>query len=418
MQYLNSANLAAVMNIMLKNTRGTTTTEDGAESDGLIVKEDLSNLTDGGNKLTSSLTVGNFRNALTGMLETVGHIIYENAKKVSPSRFNIYTDIDEFMSILEKVRIGSIDFEQSYKYATSGGSSFEDMFNNHPLTFTVKVWNTMGSYRTKPYTISLDQLKTSVQTREGLTRLVSEIYGVVQATYYTALRAAETRVIMCQAASAAMYDKKNNKTQLVIDVLQEYKKFCGVTLTTETMKTSDDFKRWIYGFIKHIRVLMKEATPNFNAENNVIETDGDDFRAFILEPYRTSIETISKYEDGNANRDAFNGFSEIAFIQNFNDFDKIDVVPVDAPVITPSKHVTRVQFSDVFGMIWDKRGTLIASPGIETGVVHNDYDKWDNYVHLFDIREMCDKGSNCVVLVAHDASGTEKAYTITEENDA
>jgi hypothetical protein len=402
MKILNSANVASLMNIMLKNARGTTTTTNGAASDGLIVAEDLSNLVDGGVELSNTLTVENFKNVITGMLNGVGRILYENAKLTSPSRFNLFVDISEYLTILEKVRISAIEFEQSYMYATSGGSSFEDMFNNHPLTFTVKVWNTIGSYRTKPFTISLKQLADSARKPEEITRLIGEIYAVVETTYYTAIREAEKRVVMNQAAHCCMYRNGVN----CIDVLAAYKAATGTALTTETMRTSDDFKRWMYGFWKHYKMLMGEASGNFNAEQNLINTDNEDMRSFILEPFYTSLRTISVYQDGANMKDAFDGVTEIPFIQNINEPQKININPVDAPA-----NVEEITITDIIGMIWDRRGTMITATDIEAGSQHNDFDKWDNYVYNFGVREMCDKGSNAILFVAHDANG-EAAFTI------
>ncbi len=405
MKILNSANVASLMNIMLKNARGKTTTTDGATSDGLIVAEDLSNLVDGGVELSNTLTVENFKNVITGMLNGVGRILYENAKLTSPSRFNLFVDISEYLTILEKVRISAIEFEQSYMYATSGGSSFEDMFNNHPLTFTVKVWNTIGSYRTKPFTISMKQLADSARKPEEITRLIGEIYAVVETTYYTAIREAEKRVVMNQAAHCCMYRNGVN----CIDVLAAYKEATGTALTTETMKTSDDFKRWMYGFWKHYKMLMGEASGNFNAEQNLINTDNEDMRSFILEPFYTSLRTISVYQDGANMKDAFDGVTEIPFIQNINEPQKININPVDAPA-----NVEEITITDIIGMIWDRRGTMITATDIEAGSQHNDFDKWDNYVYNFGVREMCDKGSNAILFVAHDADGAA-AYTIETE---
>ena len=40
--------------------------------------------------VTGENTMENFRNVITGMLEGVGKILYENAKLSSPSRFDIF----------------------------------------------------------------------------------------------------------------------------------------------------------------------------------------------------------------------------------------------------------------------------------------------------------------------------------------
>lgn len=414
MKILTSSNVASLVNLMLRNARGTTTASgDGATSDGLIVAEDLNNLVDGGETLSNSLTMENFRNVITGMLEGVGKILYENAKLSSPSRFDLYVDNPEFMTVIEKVRISAIEFEQSYLYATSGGSSFADMFNNHPLTFTVKVWNSIAAYRTKPFTISLTQLKSACMNPDELTRLIGQIYAVVETTYYTAIREAEKRVIMNQIANCAMY----NSGVLVVDLLKVYKDATGTTLTTTTYKDSDAFKRWFYGYFEHIKMLMGEVSGNYNTEKNLINTDKEDMRAFLLEPFYTSLRTISVYQDGAYFKDALDGVKVIPFIQNINEPDKISVMPVDPPTLTTGKHVTNVAVENIVGMIWDKRGTLVTATKIEAGTQHNDFDKWDNYVNNFSVRELCDKGSNAIVFAVKDATGTNKAYAITEESD-
>ena len=413
MKILTSSNVAALVNIMLKNARGTTTTTDGASSNGLIVAEDLSNLVDAGAELSGTLTMANFRNVVTGMLEGVGKILYENAKLSTPSRFNLFIDESEYLTVIEKVRISAIEFEQSYIHATSGGSSFADMFNNHPLTFSVKVWNTVGDYRTKPYTISMIQLASAARDPEELTRLLGQIYAVVEVTYYTAIREAEKRVVMNQIANCVMYRSGVN----VIDVLKAYKDATGTTLTTATMNTSDDFKRWFYGFYEHIKMLMGEPSGNYNAEQNLINTDDEDRREFLVEPFYTSLRTISVYQSGENYKDALSKAVVVPFIQNINEPQKISVMPCETPVITTGKHVTNVAVENILGMIWDRRGTFLTATKIETGFQDNNFDKWTNYVHNFSVREMCDKGSNAVVFVAKDATGSNKAYTITEESD-
>lgn len=414
MKILTSSNVASLVNLMLRNAEGTTTVAgDGASAAGLIVAEDLSNLVDGGETLSNSITMENFRNVITGMLEGVGKILYENAKLSSPSRFDIFVDYNEFMTVIEKVRISAIEFEQSYLYATSGGSSFADMFNNHPLTFTVKVWNTIATYRTKPFTISMKQLKSACMNPEELTRLIGQIYAVVETTYYMAIREAEKRVIMNQIGNCAMY----NSGALIVDLLKVYKDATGTTLTTATYKDSDAFKRWFYGYFKHIKMLMGEISGNYNTEGNLINTDTEDMRAFLLEPFMTSLRTISVYQDGANFKDALDGVKEIPFIQNINEPDKISVLPVDPPVLTVGKHITNVAVENIVGMIWDKRGTLVTATDIEAGTQHNDFDKWDNYVNNFSVREMCDKGSNAIVFVVKDATGTNKAFAVTEASD-
>lgn len=413
MKILNSANLAALVNIMLKNARGTTTTTDGASAAGLIVAEDLSNLVDAGKELSGNINTSNLKNIVTGMLDGIGKILYENVKLESPSRFDLFIDENEYKTVIEKVRISGVEFEQSYVHATSGGSSFADMFNNHPLTFSVKVWNTCGDYRTKPYTISERQLASAAMDPDELIRLIGEIYAVVEVTYYKALREAEKRVVFNQAGNCCLY--RSGVT--CIDVLKAYKDETGETLTTQTYKKSDDFKRWFYGYFDELKRLMAEDSADYNCEENDINTLDDDRRAFLMTRFMTSLKTISKYQSGENFKDALDGVYSVPYLQNRNERDKLSILPVEPPVITTGKHVTNVTITGIIGMIWDRRGTFLTASKIESGAVPNNFDKWTNYVHNFTVREMCDKGSNAILLVACDATGTNKAYTITEASD-
>ena len=209
-----------------------------------------------------------------------------------------------------------------------------------------------------------------------------------------------------------------NSGALIVDLLKVYKDATGTTLTTTTYKDSDAFKRWFYGYFKHVKMLMGEISGNYNTEGNLINTDSEDMRAFLLEPFMTSLRTISVYQDGANFKDALDGVKEIPFIQNINEPDKISVLPVDPPVLTVGKHVSKVAVENIVGMIWDKRGTLVTATDIEAGTQHNDFDKWDNYVNNFSVREMCDKGSNAIVFVVKDATGTNKAFAVSEESDS
>lgn len=162
---------------------------------------------------------------------------------------------------------------------------------------------------------------------------------------------------------------------------------------------------------------MGEISGNYNTEGNLINTDDEDMRAFLLEPFMTSLRTISVYQENANFKDALDGVKEIPFIQNINEPDKINVLPVDPPIITAGKHVDYVTVENIVGMIWDKRGTLVTATDIEAGVQHNDFDKWDNYVNNFSVRELCDKGSNAIVFVVKDATGTNKAFNVHEASD-
>ena len=93
-----STQTAAVVNAAIKNLQGTTTTDDGATADGLIIKEDLSNIVQAGQLMVNTLTVENFVNSFTNMLETVGRIYFETltAEDYDENLFGLQVDKTEF----------------------------------------------------------------------------------------------------------------------------------------------------------------------------------------------------------------------------------------------------------------------------------------------------------------------------------
>ena len=89
-----SNKVADLVNVTLANTWGTTTTADGATSDGLICNEDLSNIVQCGAEINNALTKSPsmFYNAVTKMLETVSDNLFIHASYFShkaPSSNNI-----------------------------------------------------------------------------------------------------------------------------------------------------------------------------------------------------------------------------------------------------------------------------------------------------------------------------------------
>lgn len=154
---------AAVINAAIKNLQGTTTTTDGATSDGLIISEDLTNIVQAGQLVTNNLTVNNFVNSVTNMFETVGRIYFENmtSDDYDDDLFALRVEQTEFACLREKVRIDHTKFEASFVLDENASSTFNDLFGKHPFTFKVKVWGNKGFYRTKPFTISYEMYKTS-----------------------------------------------------------------------------------------------------------------------------------------------------------------------------------------------------------------------------------------------------------------
>ena len=415
MLIFNSANTAALMNIALKNAFGSTTTADGASADGLICEENLANFVQCGQAVANALTntPAMFYNIVTGMLETVADIYYEtiSADEYKLNRYDLQVSSGEFACLKEKVRIPREEFEAAFVLDGSSSSTFSDLFEKHPFTFDVCVWGNKGIYRTKPFTISYEMLKTSVQSRNGFDRLIAEMWGVIDAVMEIAITESPYFLIRQQIANAALYRGGIR----VVNLAAEYEAEAGAgTFTTED---DPDFAAWFVRWQRHIQLLFKRVTNKYSGDDKIeMNTPAAFTRKFLIDDFYDKINKglSGVYHDNKIGN--IDDYELEPFIQNVNEPHSLSVVPANPPVITIGKHVTNVKFDDTFrGMIWDKRGTFWSSEYRKVAANENTFDDHVNYISTAGAQHCVDEDSNVIVFVVD--SPNNDGYTITEEDD-
>lgn len=409
-----SNKVADLVNVTLANTWGTTTTADGATSDGLICNEDLSNIVQCGAEINNALTKSPsmFYNAVTKMLETVSDIYYETISSdyADLNRYGLEVSSGEFACLKEKVRIDSQPFEAAFVLDGEGNSTFDDLFAKHPFTFDVKVWGNKGFYRTKPFTISYEMLKTSVQSRNGWDRLIAEMWGVIDAVMDLALAESPYFLIKQQIANAALY---RNGVR-VINLAAEYN-----TATNDTFTSTNDpkFAKWFVKYQRHINKLMNRVTNKYSGKSTLKMNTPESFkRKWLIDMFYDDINDglSGVYHDNKIGN--IDDYELEPFIQNVNEPYKLEVTPANAPILTLGSHVTKVTFSHIVGMIWDKRGTFWNSEYRKVANNPNTFDDHVNYVSTAGAQHCVDEDSNVVVFVIDTTEGG-KGYTITEEQN-
>lgn len=409
-----SNKVADLVNVTLANTWGTTTTADGATSDGLICNEDLSNIVQCGAEINNALTKSPsmFYNAVTKMLETVSDIYYETISSdyADLNRYGLEVSSGEFACLKEKVRIDSQPFEAAFVLDGEGNSTFDDLFAKHPFTFDVKVWGNKGFYRTKPFTISYEMLKTSVQSRNGWDRLIAEMWGVIDAVMDLALAESPYFLIKQQIANAALY---RNGVR-VINLATEYK---AATNDTFTSTNDPKFAKWFVKYQRHINKLMNRVTNKYSGKSTLKMNTPESFkRKWLIDMFYDDINDglSGVYHDNKIGN--IDDYELEPFIQNVNEPYKLEVTPANAPILTLGSHVTKVTFSHIVGMIWDKRGTFWNSEYRKVANNPNTFDDHVNYVSTAGAQHCVDEDSNVVVFVIDTTEGG-KGYTITEEQN-
>lgn len=400
---------ADLMNIALKNVSGTTATTDGATADGLICTEDLSNFVQCGVAVNTATDVKMFINTFTSMLEHCGKTYFEtlSAEKIK-ERFGLRVSADEFAVLSQKVRIAPETFEAAFVMDGSQSSSFDDLFGKHPFRFDVKIWNCNGFYRTKPFTISYEMFKSSVLSSAAWRELVAEMWKVVDAVVEIALAQSPRFLVEQQIANAALY----RSGVRVVSLPQLYASETGNTFKSED---EPDFAAWFVAWQRHVNEVMEEPTNLYSGKATIkMNTPATYKRKFLVDRF---YDAINKGLSGVYHDDKIGNIDDyelIPYLENVNEPRKLDIVPANPPTLTSGKKVTRVQFGNVVGAIWDKRGTFYSINYRKIGQNPNEFDDHVNYISTVGASHCVDEDSNIVVFTMNKSG---KDYTITEEDD-
>ncbi len=378
---------AELINAAISNFTGTQNNGDGTyTSVPLTVEENLSNIVQVGQTVSNSMTPEMFINSCTNMLETVGKIYFETLETsdINKDQFSLAVDRDEFAILREKVRIDHTKFEASFVLDENASSTFNDLFGKHPFTFKVKVWGNRGFYRTKPFTISYEMYKTSVQTLNGWNELRTRMWAVIDAIVDIAESESPWFCVRQQIANAELYRRINGHGVRVIELSKAYTAETGSPFTSTT---DPAFAKWFVKYQRHIKKVLRIPTTNYCGAN------------------------VPPNKIGN-----IDDYVLIPFIQNVNDPRKLNIAPANPPVLTVGKTVTNVTASGIVGMIWDKRGTFYNLEYKKVANQPNTFDDHVNYISTVGAQHCVDEDSNVIVFTI-DTTADGNGFKITETDD-
>lgn len=408
---------ATVVNSAVSNFTGSQNNGDGTYTDvPLTVTEDLRNLVQVGQAVSNQLTSENFINSVTNMLETVGRIYFETltTEGIDKDTFGLQVDSTEFAILREKVRIDHTLFEASFVLDENASSTFNDLFGKHPFSFKVKVWGNRGFYRTKPFTISYEMYKTSVQSRNGWDELISRMWSVIDAIVDIALRESPWFLIRQQMANAELYRRANGHGVRVIELSKRFTADTGKAYTSED---DPEFSAWFVKFQRHLVKVLRLPTTNYCGANvPPINTPERYEKKFLVDTFYDSINKglSGIYHDNKIGN--IDDYKLVPFIQNVNDPRALDIVPANPPVLTVGSTVTNVKGTNIVGMIWDRRGTFYTLDYRKVASNANTFDDHVNYISTVGAQHNVDEDSNIIVFTIDTTSGGN-GFTITETQD-
>lgn len=377
-----------------------------------IFTDDLSNVGTLGTQVVASTTInGNLNQALKTIYDKVGQTIYADESYTSGG-FDIVGTDAEYGSVLEKIRVEAPDFDDnsSWNFDENGGSTHDEMFGYHPVETNAKYFNSMSTFRTAPYTITEKQFKSAFTSREGVMRFI----GAIEARTISKKNLAIN--ILTHKAVVGLLAEKLKTGKNVYKLLNEYRDATGDnTVTTTNWRTRKDFLIWASTFMNTIYDIMYEPTSLFNDDDYISQTTDDKRRFYLISDMSRALESYVYRDSFNKDEGKLKNYSTIAFWQsvgtdgNYEARSSIKAIPISEGAAPSSGTDTRevVSVSGVVGTIFSKWGVMVNAKQLETGAIRNDFDKWTNYIHMFEAGYFIDTGENCAVFVIGDDYGDE-----------
>lgn len=375
------------------------------------IKDDLSNVVEVGTRITSDSNFGNMMNGyMKTIFDKVGETVYSDMGYESGG-FDLHVTDTELGGVLEKIRIEAPDFDEnkSWTFTEGDGSTHEEMFGYHPVTVDGKYFMSRTTFRTKPYTITEKQFRTAFTSIDNVFEFIGRIEQRVISKRNLAIN------ILNHKAVTALIAEKLKSGDNVVNLLSEYRTETGDSTVTETnWRTSEKFLLYANTYVRTISDIMNEPTGLYNEDGYVSQTTDSNRKFYLLSDFSRAIESYVYRSSYNVENVRLTGYKTIAYWQgvgnnkntaNYATRSNINAIPPSEGEQTATPDTREVvNESGIVGVIFNRFAAFINAKRIETGVQTNNFDKWTNYIHMFEAGYYVDTGENAVVFVIKNPS--------------
>lgn len=404
---------ASVLNNVFAEITGQYKDEDGNPT--ATFNEDLSNFIDVGKKITSSTEWGdNFDRYVGKLIDQIGKIVIED-KSYTSNLPKLEVDAFEYGAILEKIRVGEIDFEenpawnlqkgQSYDYTTFNPVDAEATFFSNKTSFMME-W----SWVTK-------QLKSAFDSKSNMMRLFSAIENKIRIKKQITTDNIKLRLI--NAINA-----ENIAKGRCVNLLEVFRtETNNSSLTAQYALVNPDFLRHAGMTLKKYIQFIGMPSKIFNQENVLQWANKADLKMVCITDFDSAMSTYLYADTWHNEFVKFDGYSAISNWQGINeelDFENRSSINVSLA----SDDETVVRQSGIVFTMFDKNMAVVYNENDETDVApHNPVGKFQNYYYSYDCSYMLDLGENSVTFIISDYSpvheepadwGTGSYFYVTE----
>lgn len=375
------------------------------------ITDDLSNVVEVGTRITSASNFGDMMNKyMKTIFDKVGETVYSDMGYESGG-FDLHVTDTELGGVLEKIRIEAPDFDEnkSWTFTDGDGSTHEEMFGYHPVTVDGKYFMSRTTFRTKPYTITEKQFRTAFTSIDNVYEFIGRIEQRVISKRDLAIN------ILNHKAVTALIAEKLKSGDNVINLLDEYITDTGDnTVTENNWRTNEKFLLYANTYVRTISDIMNEPTGLYNEDGYVSQTTDSNRKFYLLTDFSRAIESYVYRSSYNVENVRLTGYKTIAYWQgvgnnkntaNYTTRSNINAIPPSEGERTETPDTREVvNENGIVGVIFNRFAAFINAKRIETGVQTNNFDKWTNYIHMFEAGYYVDTGENAVVFVIKNPS--------------
>ena len=366
-----------------------------------VLKEDLSNIADFGQKLFSLTDVDNYVKTLA---DKVGKIIF-SIKKYSASAPSIFMSSWEYGSILQKIsaEIPEAELNESWKL-TDKTSVDQDIFRSP--TVTTMFYNNKLSFDI-PMSFTERQVKESFNSASELNAFISMIINAINNSMTVKIDALIMRTLNSMIAStvhdeygsvASQADYGKKSTSKAVNLLKLYKDKTGNALTSAKALTNSDFLKFASYIIGVYQNRLLTLSKIFNVGNEARFTDKNDLTTVLLSDFKLSLESNVLSNSYNQSYLKLPEADLVTFWQgsgldySFNSISNVNV-EIDGAV---------TNLTGVIGIMFDRNSCGVCNTDSRVTTHYNARGEFYNNFYKFDASYFSDLNENFVVFFVHD----------------
>ena len=346
-----------------------------------IVSEDLSNIVDIGNEIISTENVDNY---VKKLVNHIGKVVFSD-RVYSGSAPNVLMDSWEFGSILEKVTAEIPKATENDSWNLVDGQEYSpDIFYQPKVS--AKFYNSKVTFEI-PLSFTELQVKESFSNQNQLNGFLSMLYNSVDKAMTVKLDSLIMKTInnmIAETMETDLYSKEDKALKLdtgsikAVNLLANYNKATGQTLTKEKALTDSDFIRYASFTLNIYKDRLTKLSTLFNIGGKERFTTGDYLHVILLSNFASATDIYLNSDVAHNELVKLPNYDTVPYWQgsgkeySFDDISSINVKTNSGKTITAN---------GILGIMFDRESLGVAN--LDRRVTTNYNPKAEFYTNFY-----------------------------------